>query len=137
MDNRYYITYGLLMSFAEMQKVCMTARHIGSGVIRHCSLDFRGELALPTLVPSDGAAPVAVYAVSFDDEIDLDNKFPSSMYCKVQCTAVVDGKEIQGYTHVIKDELPRVLPTQEIKNIMKEGYSDNGLGVSDWDSRFF
>lgn len=139
--ERAYISYGEYMSLLQMSAKCATAVRIGKGYIRGWRLTFQGEAGngMENIVPChDGIVPAAVWAVSIEDEMELDKRYMyPTKYTKLAMTVLVNGKKIEGFTYVLNTELPDTTPSQSTRDVIKEGYSDNGFDICDWPEDIF
>ena len=73
--KRYYLAYGSNLNREQMKFRCPTAKVIGTAIIEHHELFFRGSRAgaYLTIEPSIGRkVPVAVWEVTAADEKALD-----------------------------------------------------------------
>ena len=141
MERRLYLAYGEYMSLQQMAAKCATAQRVGKGYIRGWRLTFGGESGngVENIVPChNGIVPVAVWKVTLDDEKELDirYKYPS-MYTKLEFNVIYKNTIRSGFTYILNKQLSAAAPSQIMKDILKEGYSDTGIDVKDWNDIFF
>lgn len=140
-ERRLYIAYGEFMSFSQMSELCPTAEYIGTGNIRHWRLMFQGETdnGRENIIPCHSCnVPVAVWSITIDDEMELDTVYNYRFtYTKCRIGVMYNNQMYTGFTYIINNTLPITTPSQRLKDLLKEGYSDNGIPLTDWDSRFF
>ena len=136
-----FLAYGEYMAIMQMAAKCPTAQRIGKSYIRHWRLTFQGESGngVENIVPAHNeVVPVTLWRVSEDDVKELDWRYRyMTDYTKLSFDVVCEGTVYSGYTYVLNNSLPEAEPAQTTKDIMKEGYSDNGISVRHWDPRFF
>lgn len=141
MERRIYIAYGEYMSIMQMASKCVTAKRIGRGFLRHWRLSFHGEMGngIENIIPShNDSVPITLWDISLDDERELDTRYEyPKRYTKIEVEAVYKGAAYKGYTYIINGNLPYATPSQALKDCMKEGYSDTGIAIKDWDPIFF
>lgn len=139
--ERAYISYGEYMSLMQMSAKCPTAARIGKGYLRGWRLMFQGEAGngVENIVPCyNGIVPVAVWAVSLNDEMELDKRYNyPNVYTKLELTVVINKKALKGYTYVLNVPMPTARISPEFKDIMREGYSDTGVDIRFWPDSFF
>ena len=140
-DERVFLSYGEYMSLMQMSAKCPTAARIGKGYVRGWRLTFAGEAGngVENIVPCyNGIVPVAVWAISINDEMELDKRYDyPALYTKIELTVIVSGRTIKGYTYVLNVPMPTARISPEFKDIMKEGYSDTGVDIRFWPDSFF
>ena len=129
------------MSILQMSAKCVTAERIGKSFIRGWRLTFAGEAGngIENIVPAHNAAvPVVIWRVGDDNVKELDWRYRyMSEYTTLSFDVVYEGNVYTGYTYVLNHPLPNAEPSQQLKDTMKEGYSDNDIPIKDWDPRFF
>ena len=129
------------MPLLQMSAKCATAIRLGKGYIRGWRLTFQGEAGNGTenIVPChDGIVPAAVWAITVEDEKELDARYNDPIqYTKLELPVIIEGKPLMGFTYVLNERLPVASLSCLMKKIMQEGYSDNDIDISEWDSRFF
>ena len=85
MEKRYYIAYGSNLNIAQMRVRCPQARIIGTSEIKDYELLFKGSQTGSYLTiekKAGGIVPVAVWATTAADEVELDRYegFPTFYY---------------------------------------------------------
>lgn len=136
--RRIYFAYGRFMSFSEMHKMCPQAKYLGTTEIIGWYLTFQGNDCENIIPCTSSRVPVAVWAMTLGDEMELDTFYNYRfMYTKLAIQFEHNDVTYTGYTYVLNSILAVSAPSMKLKLLMQEGYSDNGLYASDWDSRFF
>ena len=99
-EKRYYIAYGSNLNVAQMVRRCPNAVPIGTAVLEHNTLYFRGSGTgyYLTIEPKiGGKVPVAIWEVTPEDEQALDRYegFPRFYYKpeSVKLSKVQNGKQ--------------------------------------------
>lgn len=141
MNRRFYVAYGELMSFAQMQALCLTAKYIGTGYMQHWRLSFHGknEMGIENIKHCHSSTvPFALWSVTLSDEMQLDTKYNYRFtYTKISLDVYCNGRIYTGFTYILNATLPCATLSHDMKLIMQEGYSDNNIPLSCWDTRFF
>ena len=115
-EKRYYIAYGSNLNMAQMVRRCPNAVPIGTAVLEHNTLYFRGSGTgyYLTIEPKiGGKVPVAIWEVTPEDEQALDRYegFPKFYYKHYIMT---DGRDVG-------------LPTPYYMATCIQGYKDFGF----------
>lgn len=139
--RRYYLAYGEYMSLLQMARKCETAVRVGKSSIRGWRLSFNGEAGngVENIVPCyNQTVPITIWRVALEDEMELDKRYNYGIaYTKLEFRVVCNNESYIGFTYILNSPMPSALPSPQLKDIMKEGYSDNDIPIADWDSSFF
>ena len=136
-EKRYYIAYGSNLNVAQMVRRCPNAVPIGTAVLEHNTLYFRGSGTgyYLTIEPKiGGKVPVAIWEVTPEDEQALDRYegFPK-FYYKHNFTLTVtafDEKttaELECFAYIMTDGRDVGLPTPYYMATCIQGYKDFGF----------
>lgn len=137
MEKRYYIAYGSNLNVREMRARCPKARIVGTSVMEHYRLLFRGNErgAYLTVEPEEGGSvPVAVWEVTEEDETALDcyEDYPV-LYYKTELTLPVaeigsgSVRELAVFVYIMHEERPLAVPSAAYVSTCREGYRDFGF----------
>lgn len=131
---RLMASYGALLNRAQMSRLCPTAKPIAKSWLHDYRLVFQGphRKAIANVVPEKGySVPLVIWIISTRDEAALD-KGLIGFYNKRRVEVEVDGdmEEVMIYTRK-----PRTFgtPTCQYFKIIKQGYDDFNLPLSDLD----
>ncbi len=140
MEKRYYIAYGSNLNIEQMRWRCPGSRIIGTAVLKDHRLIFKGSKtgSYLTVEPEAGcSAPVAVWAVTPEDELKLDRYegFPHFYYKKelvLPIKGIKTGKirNRRVFVYVMHEERPIGIPSRSYLNVCAEGYRDFGFDTS-------
>lgn len=135
---KYYLAYGSNLNKSQMRRRCPDAYSVGKTVLPNYQLVFRRGVL--TIEPEQGSfVPVAVWAISRDDEKSLDRYegFPH-LYYKQEFPIVFSGRSGGKVKEIITDAMAYIMtdghPIQEpsvpyMVTCMK-GYDDFGLDMT-------
>ena len=137
MSKRYYIAYGSNLNVWQMRFRCPNAKVIGTAVLDGWELLFKGSKSGAYLTIErnpDGHVPVAVWAVSEDDERMLDRYegFPT-FYYKTELPVTIHGIRTSRISHhdafvyIMHEDRPRGIPSSAYIRTCMEGYRDFGF----------
>lgn len=129
---KHYIAYGSNLNIQQMGYRCPSASPIGSAVIKGYDLVYKGSKtgAYLTIEEGDGEVPVGVWEVSPSDEKALDfyEGYPR-FYYKKEIKVEVDGKEIDAFVYIMRENRPYGIPSEWYIEDCRKGYEDFGLDV--------
>ena len=131
MSNRYYAAYGVGLNRAEMAKRCPTAKPMGTSILRHYRLIFRGShaAAVASIEPAKGfSVPMLIWEITLADEMSLDlyEGFPH-LFEKQQLRMRLDGKLVNCMTYVMRGDHPLGKPSAFYYSAVLEGYKAAGF----------
>lgn len=135
MKKRLYVAYGSNLNFRQMKFRCPTAKLYGTGLIKHCVLQFKGNptSAFATIAPQeDASVPVAVWEIQPQDEQSLDRYegYPNH-YFKQDVTVHLDnGATVCAMAYVMNLDMNFGLPSPQYYWTVREGYDDCKLDVA-------
>jgi hypothetical protein len=132
---RYYLAYGSNLNRAQMRQRCPNAYPVGTCMLNNHKLVFRRGFL--TIEPEQGASvPVAVWAISRDDEKNLDRYegYPR-FYYKKEFPLVFSGREgnqvreiiVDGMAYIMTDGFPIQAPSDTYMRTCMEGYLNFGI----------
>ena len=132
---RYYLAYGSNLNRAQMRHRCPDAYPVGTCTLNNHKLVFRRGFL--TIEPEQGASvPVAVWAISRDDEKNLDRYegYPR-FYYKKEFPLVFSGREgdqvreiiVDGMAYIMTDGFPIQAPSDTYMRTCMEGYLNFGI----------
>ena len=132
---RYYLAYGSNLNRAQMRHRCPDAYPVGTCLLKNHKLVFRRGFL--TIEPEQGASvPVAVWAISRDDEKNLDRYegYPR-FYYKKEFPLVFSGREgdqvreiiVDGMAYIMTDGFPIQAPSDTYMRTCMEGYLNFGI----------
>lgn len=137
--KRYYLAYGSNLNLRQMALRCLTAKPVGTAVIKDYELLFKGSKtgAYLTIEPKVGAeVPVAVWSVEPADEerLDVYEGFPA-FYYKAELELPVryfSGKNVvrKTFVYIMHEERPLGLPSGSYVRTCLEGYESFGFDES-------
>ena len=121
---KYYLAYGSNLNKEQMQRRCPGAQVVGTSWIPGYALVFRrGYL---TIEPGKGYVDVGVYAITREDEKQLDRYegFPT-FYHKEEFTVPGPyGGGIRAMAYVMNDGFPLQAPSEAYLRTVIQGYHD-------------
>lgn len=130
--KKYYLAYGSNLNVNQMASRCPNARPVGTGAIPGYELLFKGSKTGAYLTiekAADSFVPVAVWAVTPEDEAALDRYegWPRFYYKKeiaITMRETVGGKlrEIKAFVYIMRESREAALPRGEYVNICARGY---------------
>lgn len=135
-----YVAYGSNMNIEQMKYRCPDAKVIGTGIIPHYMLMFRGraESAVATIQKDVYAekdknvgVPVVVWEISPRDERSLDiyEGYPR-LYVKKNINVLMSsGETLEAMVYIMNSGYKSGLPSENYFNTILEGYFDNELDV--------
>ena len=132
---RYYLAYGSNLNRSQMRHRCPDAYPVGTCLLKNHKLVFRRGFL--TIEPEQGASvPVAVWAISRDDEKNLDRYegYPR-FYYKKEFPLVFSGREgdqvreiiVDGMAYIMTDGFPIQAPSDTYMRTCMEGYLNFGI----------
>ena len=135
--KRYYLAYGSNLNREQMKFRCPTAKIIGTAVIEHHELFFRGSRtgAYLTIEPSIGRkVPVAVWEVTAADEKALDRYegFPTFYYkqdFKIDVNLLDSGttETLNCFAYIMTAGRSIGIPSDFYVQTCLDGYADFGF----------
>lgn len=136
---RLYVAYGRYMSLVEMSKLCSAAVYITSGILDNYRLSFHGNSTncMENVVPChSNRIYVAVWGITLEDEMHLDTAYNYRFtYTKCRCDVTYNSCTYPAYTYILNYQLAVTEPTIEMCKVLREGYSNNNIDISEWDPR--
>ena len=132
---RYYLAYGSNLNRGQMRYRCPDAYPVGTCLLKNHKLVFRRGFL--TIEPDQGSSvPVAVWAISRDDEKNLDRYegYPR-FYYKKEFPLVFSGREgdqvreiiVDGMAYIMTDGFPIQAPSDTYMRTCMEGYLNFGI----------
>lgn len=132
---RYYLAYGSNLNRAQMRHRCPDAYPVGTCLLKNHKLVFRRGFL--TIEPDQGSSvPVAVWAISLEDEKNLDRYegYPR-FYYKREFPLVFSGREgdkvkeiiVDGMAYIMTDGFPIQKPSETYMRTCMEGYLNFGI----------
>lgn len=135
--KRYYLAYGSNLNKEQMKLRCPTAKAVGTAVIPHNELFFRGSLtgAYLTIEPKiGGKVPVAVWEITKADELALDRYegYPNFYYkadFRLPVTPIGGGEPAvtDCFAYIMTEGRHLGIPTDRYVQTCLEGYEDFGF----------
>ena len=135
--KRYYIAYGSNLNVEQMMRRCPGAKPIGTAMLEHNILYFRGSGSgyYLTIEPKIGSkVPVAVWEVTPEDEKALDRYegyprfyFKYDYTLKVRLLDEKTTKELRCFAYVMTEGRRVGLPTNYYLTTCMKGYRDFGF----------
>jgi len=139
MEKRYYLAYGSNLNTYQMRFRCPNARIIGTAEIKDYRLLFKGSKtgSYLTIEQAEGfSVPVAVWAVTDEDELSLDRYegYPSFYYKKelqLAVRGIKSGKvrTRNAFVYIMHEDRPLGIPTKSYLYTCAEGYSSFGFDI--------
>lgn len=127
--KKLYVAYGSNLHLAQMAQRCPDAKVYGSGVINNYRLAF---YHVASILPEAGAAvPVGVWAVSAQDERNLDRYegFPH-LYRKETIEVVMDnGEVVAAMVYIMNRDGAESHPDRSYYGTIYSGYCSFGLNT--------
>lgn len=130
--RKYYLAYGSNLNVNQMAYRCPNARPVGTGAIPGYELLFKGSKTGAYLTiekAADSFVPVAVWAVTPEDEAALDRYegCPNFYYKKeltINMRETVGGKlrAVKALVYIMHENREPALPRGEYVNICAGGY---------------
>ena len=130
--KKYYLAYGSNLNVNQMASRCPNARPVGTGAIPGYELLFKGSKTGAYLTiekAADSFVPVAVWAVTPEDEAALDRYegWPRFYYKKeiaITMRETVGGKlrAVKAFAYIMHEDREPALPRGEYVNICARGY---------------
>ena len=135
---KYYLAYGSNLNKSQMRRRCPDAYPVGKTVLPNYQLVFRRGVL--TIEPEQGSfVPVAVWAISRDDEKSLDRYegFPH-LYYKHEFPIVFSGRSGGKAQEIITDAMAYIMadgypiqgPSVPYMMTCMKGYDDFGLDMT-------
>lgn len=132
---RYYLAYGSNLNRAQMRHRCPDAYPVGTCLLKNHKLVFRRGFL--TIEQEQGSSvPVAVWAISREDEKNLDRYegYPR-FYYKREFPLVFSGREgdqvkeiiVDGMAYIMTDGFPIQAPSETYMRTCVEGYLNFGI----------
>ena len=135
--KRYYIAYGSNLNVEQMMRRCPGAKPIGTAMLEHNILYFRGSGSgyYLTIEPKIGSkVPVAVWEVTPEDEEALDRYegyprfyFKYDYTLKVRLLDEKTTKELRCFAYIMTEGRRVGLPTNYYLTTCMKGYKDFGF----------
>lgn len=129
---RYYIAYGSNLNVPQMRMRCPGATILGTTKLKGWELIFRGSKTgsyLTLREKEDGIVPAAIWAVTSEDEVELDiyEGYPRFYYkkdIKVRCKGIRTGRyrTIDAFAYIMHEERPIGIPSQYYMDVCMIGY---------------
>ena len=136
-EKRYYIAYGSNLNVEQMMRRCPGAKPIGTAMLEHNILYFRGSGSgyYLTIEPKIGSkVPVAVWEITPEDELALDRYegYPRFYYkydytLKVKLLDEETTKELRCFAYIMTEGRRVGLPTNYYLTTCMKGYKDFGF----------
>lgn len=130
--RKYYLAYGSNLNVNQMAYRCPNARPVGTGAIPGYELLFKGSKTGAYLTierAADSFVPVAVWAVTQEDEAALDRYegCPNFYYKKeiaITMRETVGGKlrAVKAFVYIMHENRAPALPRGEYVNTCARGY---------------
>lgn len=130
--KKYYLAYGSNLNVDQMAYRCPNARPVGTGAIPGYELLFKGSKTGAYLTiekAADSFVPVAVWAVTAEDEAALDRYegCPNFYYKKeltITVRETVGGKlrGVKAFVYIMHEDRAPALPRGEYVNTCARGY---------------
>lgn len=130
--RKYYLAYGSNLNVNQMASRCPNARPVGTGAIPGYELLFKGSKTGAYLTiekAADSFVPVAVWAVTPEDEAALDRYegCPNFYYKKeiaITMRETAGGKlrGVKAFVYIMHEDREPALPRGEYVNICARGY---------------
>lgn len=130
--KKYYLAYGSNLNIEQMAYRCPDAVPVGTGAIPGYELLFKGSKTGAYLTiekAADSFVPVAVWAVTPEDEAALDRyEGCPRFYYKTELTIImretVGGRlrGIKAFVYIMHEDREPALPRGEYVNICARGY---------------
>ena len=130
--KKYYLAYGSNLNVNQMAYRCPNARPVGTGAIPGYELLFKGSKTGAYLTiekAADSFVPVAVWAVTPEDEAALDRYegCPNFYYKKeiaITMRETVGGKlrGVKAFVYIMHENREAALPRGEYVNTCAQGY---------------
>lgn len=130
--RKYYLAYGSNLNVNQMAYRCPNASPVGTGAIPGYELLFKGSKTGAYLTiekAADSFVPVAVWAVTPEDEAALDRYegCPNFYYKKeiaIIMRETVGGKlrAVKAFVYIMHEDRAPALPRGEYVNICARGY---------------
>ena len=137
--ERYYLAYGSNLNIKQMKRRCPGARIVGTSMILDYELMFKGSQtgAYLTIEPhGDHAVPVAVWAVTPQDEVNLDRYegYPTFYYKKEMEVLTRDRRNdairrVNAFVYIMHEEREMAMPSRRYVETCAEGYNDFQMNV--------
>lgn len=131
--KRYYLAYGSNLNVEQMACRCPASRIVGTAVINGWELLFKGSKTGSYLTierNDEGAVPVAIWAVTGNDEKALDfyEGYPSFYYKKdFTVTEQATGKVIKAFAYIMDERRPLGRPSDFYVATCMQGYRRFGF----------
>lgn len=139
--RKLYLSYGSNLSVEQMTFRCPEAFIVGKAAIKGYRLMYKGSKtgAYATIEPAEGyEVPVLVWAISENDEINLDRYegYPTFYYKKELPVEIIGiGKKDAGVpygeqdamVYIMDERRPYGLPSRYYEDIIKRGYEKFGF----------
>lgn len=137
-EMKYYVAYGSNLNVQQMKFRCPTAKIVGTSEIHGYQLLFKGSKTgsyLTVEKAKNGIVPVAVWAVTNEDERSLDRYegFPNFFYKKELELPVklANGKikTLMTFVYVMHEERSIGIPSAAYLHACSEGYRSFGFDL--------
>ena len=136
-EKRMYLAYGSNLNIAQMQARCPDAGIVGTSELKDWRLLYKGSRGGYYLTIERAAGytvPVAVWAVSMQDERNLDcyEGYPSFYYkkefsVKVRRITAEETDQVKAFAYIMYEEYKTGCPAGSYVQCCREGYRDFGF----------
>ncbi len=145
-EKRYYIAYGSNLNLRQMQFRCPDARIVGTAELSGWRLMYKGSERgyYLTIEQAEGfAVPVAVWAVSEQDERSLDRYegYPSFYYKKtlsltLHGTESGETRPLTAFAYIMHEDRALGRPSESYAERCREGYEAFGFDTAYLDEAY-
>lgn len=124
--ERYYAAYGSNLSLEQMAYRCPQAKIVGTGMLEHYELQFRGSAgrAHATVEPCEGkSVPILLWTLYAQDEQSLDRYegYPS-YYKKTICPVQVNDMVYEAMLYEMQPGHALNIPSPQYFQTIRDGY---------------
>lgn len=132
--KKLYAAYGSNLNLEQMKLRCPTATVVGSAVLEHYELLFRGssDSAVATVEPREGASvPILLWDIQSMDEKALDRYegYPR-LYGKETMTLSLGDQQAEAMVYVMTPGHEPGLPSEHYYDVIARGYQSAGFDLS-------
>ena len=139
-EERLYLAYGSNLNIAQMQNRCPDARVVGTAELTGWRLMYKGSRSgnYLTIEQAEGhTVPVAVWAVSDNDESNLDHYegFPIFYYKKELSVTLHEAesgisRQVKAFVYIMHEDRKLGLPRADYVERCAEGYKAFGFDTA-------